>query len=240
MIISRDKTVAEVVTENIKASHIFKKYNIDFCCGGDISIQAACEKKGLDYNHLEKELQNIKKENSNDYTNWSLPFLIDYIINVHHKYITESLPMIHMYGNKVAKVHGHKYPETIEINKLFQDASKDLSAHMMKEELILFPFIKQLVTAENNESKTTRFHISTVKNPIDMMEKEHETVGEIFKKISKLSCNYTPPEGACNTFRALYDKLEEFEQDLHVHIHLENNILHPRALALEHHIKEKK
>jgi len=239
MNITKEKTVAAVVTENIKASHIFKKYNIDFCCGGGISIEKVCEKKGLDPDMVIEELQNLLviSEDSNNYNSWDLAFLADYIVNVHHKYVTESIPILLTYAAKVSSVHGHHYTEVLEIDRLFQEVAKELSGHMKKEELILFPYIKQLSKAEKEETTPPTPHFGTVENPIHMMEGEHEEVGTIFKEIAQLSNNYTPPEGACNTFKALYDKLNEFEQDLHKHIHLENNILHPKSIKLEKKLK---
>ena len=235
MIINENKTVAEVVSENIKASNVFKKHGIDFCCGGGISIEKACEKNGVDYATLERELMVVDEapNRSFDYNNWELSFLIDHIINVHHTYVEESLPIILQYAEKVATVHGHHYEEVVKINQLFQEAAGDLAAHLKKEELVLFPFIKQLIKADKEGKSLEKAHFGTVNNPINMMEDEHETVGDIFKTIAQLSNNYTPPEDACNTFRALYASLDEFEQDLHQHIHLENNILHVKAIALE-------
>ncbi len=235
MDINKDRTVAQIVTDNIKASHIFKKYDIDFCCGGGVTLAKVCEKKSVDYETLKNELLDIdiKTEDSNDYKNWDLAFLIDYIVNIHHTYVTESLPILSMYATKVAHVHGHHYQEVVQINDLVQAAIEDLSGHLMKEEQVLFPFIKQLVQAKKDGVSPPQPHFSSVQNPIRMMESEHDVVGNIFKEISQLSNNFTPPPEACNTFRALYDKLNEFEQDLHKHIHLENNILHPKAIALE-------
>ncbi|TYA74487.1 iron-sulfur cluster repair di-iron protein [Seonamhaeicola marinus] len=229
-----NKTVAEVVAENIKTAHIFKKYGIDFCCGGGISIEKACEKKELDYETLKNDLLSVENTpKAYNYNSWSLDFLIDHIINVHHIYVEESIPLILQYSNKVAKVHGHHYTEVVKINELFTEVANELATHLKKEELILFPYIKKLLKlkAENAKLETPPFE--TVNNPIRMMEEEHETAGDIFKTIAQLTNNYTPPEGACNTFRALYAKLEEFEQDLHLHIHLENNILHTKAKELE-------
>lgn len=239
MNITKDQTVAEVVTKNIKASHVFKKYNIDFCCGGGISIEKSCEKKGINYDLLICELENmdIKEEDSNNYNGWDLPFLIDYIVNVHHKYVIESIPILLVYSAKVANVHGHHYSEVKEIDRLLQIVANELAGHMKKEELILFPYIKQLAKAAKENTPFPNPHYGTVNNPIQMMEEEHEKVGDILKVIAKLSNNYTPPEEACNTFKALYDKLDEFEQDLHKHIHLENNILHPKAIAMENKLK---
>ena len=235
MNITENKTVAEVVTENIKTSHIFKKYGIDFCCGGGMTIDKACKKKGVDFNILAEELRHFDKPNDreDDFDNWSLSQLIDYIVAVHHSYVEENIPLLLAYTDRVAKVHGHHYEEVIQIDTLFREVAKELSVHMKKEELILFPFIKKLVMAKTEHIALSQPHFGSVNNPIHMMEQEHEDAGDIFKTIALLSNNYAPPEGACNTFKALYDKLNEFEQDLHTHIHLENNILHPKAIVLE-------
>jgi regulator of cell morphogenesis and NO signaling len=235
MKITENNTVAEVVTYNIKTADIFKKHGIDFCCGGGISIKKACEKKNISYTELEQELSLVNNPVSNayNYDNWKLDFLVDHIENIHHSYVEENTGLVLQYAAKVAKVHGHHYTEVVEINKLFIEVAQELAAHMKKEELILFPFIKQLVKADKEGLKVNQPHFGTVNNPIAMMEEEHENAGDIFKDIKKLSNNFTPPEGACNTFKALYAKLDEFEQDLHQHIHLENNILFPKAILLE-------
>lgn len=235
MNITENNTVAEVVTHNIKTADVFKKHGIDFCCGGGITIKKACDKNNVSFSELERELSNINNHITKgyNYDSWKLDFLVDHIENIHHTYVAENTPLVLQYAAKVAKVHGHHYTEVVEINRLFIEVAKELAAHMKKEELILFPFIKQLVKADNEGLKVNTPHFGTVNNPITMMEEEHENAGDILKEISKLSNNYTPPEGACNTFKALYAKLEEFEQDLHQHIHLENNILFPKAILLE-------
>lgn len=232
---TKEKTVANYVTENIKTAHIFKKYGIDFCCGGGITLEKACSKNNVELKVIEQELSEIDKVNDiiEDYDKWDLKFLMIYIENVHHTYVRENVPLISQYVTKVAKVHGHHYKEVIEINQLFHAVANELLAHMQKEEQILFPFIKQLVEANNDRTKRIIPPFGTVNNPIRMMESEHEHAGAIFKEIAELSNGYTPPPGACNTFRALYSKLEEFEQDLHKHIHLENNILHMKAIEIE-------
>jgi regulator of cell morphogenesis and NO signaling len=229
-----NKTVAEVVAENIKTAHVFKKYGIDFCCGGGITIDKACEKKKLDYSKLKEELLKVDEApKAYNYNSWKLDFLIDHILNIHHTYVEESIPLILQYSNRVAEVHGHHYTEVIEIKKLFNEVANELTSHMKKEELVLFPYIKTLLYNKSVGKPLILPPFATVNNPIAMMESEHESVGDIFKEIARLSNNYTPPEDACNTFRALYAKLDEFEQDLHQHIHLENNILHPKAKRLE-------
>ena len=235
MNITENNTVAEVVTYNIKTADVFKKHGIDFCCGGGISIKKACEKKNISYEILEKELSLINNPSSNayNYDSWKLDFLVDHIENVHHTYVEENTSLVLQYAAKVAKVHGHHYSEVVKVYELFSEVAQELASHMKKEELILFPFVKQLVKAEKEGVELSQPHFGTVNNTIAMMENEHENAGDIFKEINRLTNNYTPPEGACNTFRALYAKLDEFEQDLHQHIHLENNILFPKAILLE-------
>ncbi|WP_412984641.1 iron-sulfur cluster repair di-iron protein [Pontimicrobium sp. IMCC45349] len=234
MIITEENTVAEVVADNIKTAHIFKKYGIDFCCGGGITIDKACEKNAVNYEALMSDLEKVDEApKAYNYNSWKLDFLIDHILNVHHTYVEESIPLIIQYANRVAKVHGHHYSEVIEINKLFTEVANELASHLKKEELILFPYIKKMIALKKEGGKVARPPFETVNNPVRMMEEEHETAGDIFKEIARLTNNYTPPEGACNTFRALYAKLDEFEQDLHQHIHLENNILHVKAKQLE-------
>ncbi len=229
------KTVAEIVTENIKTADVFKKNGIDFCCGGNVKVQEICEKKGVDFNIIKEELQHINTGTSidHDFNSWDLDFLADYIINTHHKYVVKANDLIIQYSDKVAKVHGHHYTEVVEINKLFHSIADELKTHMHKEEMILFPHIKELAIAKRNNTKVAPSPFGTIQNPINMMEAEHDGAGDIIKQITKLSNNFIPPEGACNTFRALYAKLEEYQNDLFQHIHLENNILFPKAIALE-------
>lgn len=229
-----NKTVAEVVSENIKTAHIFKKYGIDFCCGGGMTIEKACEKKNVDYPTLKNELLNVDETPKEyNYNSWKLDFLIDHILNVHHAYVEEAIPLILQYSKRVAEVHGHHYSEVIEINKLFAKAADELMSHMKKEEIVLFPYIKNLLFHKSVVKPLNLPPFKTISNPIEMMESEHESAGHILKKIAKLTNNYIPPEDACNTFKALYAKLDEFERNLHRHIHLENNILHPKAKILE-------
>ncbi len=228
-------TVAEVVTENIKTADIFKKNGIDFCCGGHVSVKEICDKKGVDYNTIKEELTNINNAPSNDhdFNSWDLDFLADYIINNHHKYVVEANDLIVQYAEKVAKVHGHHYTEVVEIYDLFREIAAELNMHMHKEEMMLFPYIKNLAEAKKNGGRIPPSPFGSIQNPINMMEAEHVGAGDILKKIAELSNNHTPPADACNTFRALYAKLEEYQNDLFQHIHLENNILFPKAIQLE-------
>lgn len=236
-----EKTVAEVVTENIKAAHVFKKHGIDFCCGGGVSIARACEKAKVDPSILMAELMDLNNipDRASNYNAWKLDFLIDHIVNVHHQYVEENSPLLLQYSKRVNQVHGGHYKELAEIEELVTKLVQAMAGHQRKEELILFPFIKKLVKAEADGTEVPAVHFGTVENPIHMMEEEHEEAGGFLARISELSNGFTPPQGACNTYKAFYAKLDEFEQDLHHHIHLENNILFPKALKLEKTLQNK-
>ncbi|NNF34536.1 MAG: iron-sulfur cluster repair di-iron protein [Saprospiraceae bacterium] len=233
--IQQAKTIGDFVTENIKTAHVFKKHGIDFCCGGGITLEKACEQKGLNIQEMQRELEEVtfQRGNSLNFNKWELSFLIDYIVNEHHTYVRESIPIIMQYAEKVARVHGHNYPEVTEVYKIFSVVAEELNAHLQKEEMVLFPFVKELELAKKENRAPLLPPFGSVNNPIKMMEHEHENAGDAFKEIAQLTNGYEPPMGACNTFRALYAKLEEFEEDLHQHVHLENNILHRKAAALE-------
>ena len=238
--INKEMTVAEIVTENIKTADVFKRNGIDFCCGGKISLRSACEKKGLDYESIFSEIEAINSgtKREHDYDSWDLDFLSDYIINTHHNYVTEANSLIIQYSDRVAHVHGKHYPEVVRVNQLFHSIVNELKSHMHKEEMILFPFIKQLVIANRNGDKISPPPFGTIQNPINMMESEHDGAGDVIKEIATLTNNYTPPQDACNTFKALYSSLEEYQNDLFQHIHLENNILFPKAIRLENKLSQ--
>lgn len=235
MIQIEGKTVAELVAEDYRTADVFKKNGIDFCCGGKVSVKEICLKKQVSYDQIVKDLENITKEGTSptNFNEWSLEFLTDYIVEKHHAYVKSNIPLIMQYADKVARVHGESSPETIEVKTLFEVIAQELSGHMQKEELILFPQIKKLAKVQKGEMKYVAPSFGTLKNPINMMELEHEQVGDFGEKIREVTNNYTPPQHACNTFRVLYAKLKEFEDDLHQHIHLENNILFPKAIQVE-------
>ena len=195
-----------------------------------------CKDKKINQEQLEKELHLAEistKLPSQDYNTWNLDFLADYIIQTHHKYVRKAMPLIFEYSQRVAKVHGTEHPETIEAAAIFLKIMDELNRHMMKEENVLFPYIKQLSGLKRPDGTVPLPPFGTVQNPIRMMEHEHDIVGEWIAEIRKVTNNYTLPADACNSFRYAYAKLQEFEEDLHQHIHLENNILFPKAIALE-------
>lgn len=232
----KEPTIGDLVTSDFRKAEVFKKFGLDFCCGGKKTLTKACKEKGLDVVQIEKELREIDAmsiNSSHDYNNWDIGFLAEYILNTHHKYVKQAIPVIYEYTQKVAKVHGENHPEAIKIAEKFLIISDELNRHMCKEEDILFPYIKHLSEAKKSGMKIEPSPFGTVGNPINLMEQEHELVGELFHDINELSFNYTPPVDACTTYKLSYAKLKEFEDDLHQHIHLENNILFPKAVKLE-------
>jgi len=231
-----NETLGRIAAKDLRKAQVFIKYGLDFCCGGNKTVKQACIEKGLDIKAIEQELQ----QPDNNFTmrplpfnDWSLDFLAEYIVNAHHSHVKKSLPDLRTYAAKVAKAHGNKHPELIKINELVEDIGVELSAHMFKEERILFPYIKKLVNAENNAQPLPAAHFGTVQNPVGMMEIEHEMTGKKLEEIRALTNNYTLPANACASYSFLYRILNEFEEDLHIHIHLENNILFPKAIELE-------
>ncbi|MCP3659684.1 MAG: iron-sulfur cluster repair di-iron protein [Bacteroidetes bacterium] len=222
MINFKNKTIAEIVSNDISTASIFKKYNIDFCCGGGKTIEKACKDAEIEINNLVDELNsNINQSNIKlNFNDWEIGFLIDYIVNVHHSYIKKNIPIINSFGQKVSRVHGERNVEIIEVVDLFSKMTQDLILHTEKEETLLFPEIKYLVKQSNKLDKAEDGH-----DKIEIFEYEHEEAGIIAKRIITLTNNFKAPENACNTYKAFYFKLEEFINDLFQHIHLENNIL---------------
>lgn len=234
------QSLSEIVTNNFKSASVFEKYGLDFCCHGKKSISQACEEKGIDIEEvlvqLEKLNDNNPEHNHEQYIHWDLGFLADYIVNVHHKYVRNMIPVISAHADKVTSKHGQNHPELIKVANHFTVVYKDLKQHMMKEEQLLFPYVKYLVNVRNNSGTPEAPFFGSIKNPIQMMEAEHESAGNLLADIGSLTNNYTPPADACNTLKVFYNELKEFEQDLHKHVHLENNILFPGSIELENNL----
>ncbi len=229
-------TIGEMVAEDFRKAEVFSQFGLDFCCGGAKSLQEACEEKGIDTKSVERALAEVEKRAKNrqqDFNRWELDFLADYILNIHHKYVKESVAMLYEISGKVARVHGENHPEVTDIARLFETMVSELDAHMEKEENLLFPYIKKLAVARRENGKPEPSPSGSVENIIRELETEHVTVGGNMDEINRLSNGYILPEDACSSYRALYNKLNEFEHDLHRHVHLENNILFPKAIRLE-------
>lgn len=229
-------TIGEYVAQDFRTAALFSKYKIDFCCKGNKTLDEVCVAKGLDVNQIENEINSVLNTNSSsemDFKSFSPNLLIDYILETHHEYIESKTPVLLMYLDKLCKVHGERHPELFEINNLFKIASSELLNHLQKEEVVLFPFIKTMTNAIKNSETIQQPGFGNVENPIAMLKQDHETEGDLFVKISELTNEYNPPIDACETYKVTFAMLKEFEQDLHKHIHLENNILFHKAIELE-------
>jgi regulator of cell morphogenesis and NO signaling len=229
----QEETLGEIVSKDIRKAEVFKKLGLDFCCGGKKSLKDACHEKGLDFTAVKAELDKANTDNSalpkHDFNSWSLSFLADYIVNVHHSYVKQNLPVIEELSEKVANRHGQAHPELVQIMRLVEEMASELKLHLKKEELVLFPYIKQLENKEEGAGQG----FASIKEPIAAMHNDHDIVGDIAEHIRLISYNYQLPAGACNSYTLLFRKLEDFENDLHMHIHLENNILFPKAIELQ-------
>jgi regulator of cell morphogenesis and NO signaling len=222
-------TVGEIVANDFRAASIFKEAGIDFCCGGNKSIAEACKEKNADESRLIQQLEALSQTpvaGAMNFKEMELGFLSDYIVNTHHKFVLKNLPELVFYTKKIAEVHGGHHPELIEVESLFTRINEELIQHLKNEEEVLFPAIKE---AEKNASAEVK---STIVSEIMRMQDEHEFAGGAMDKINVLTQNYLIPSDACNTYRVSLKLLEQFEDDLHIHVHLENNILYPKALKL--------
>lgn len=229
-----NETIGEIVAKDLRKAEVFKKFGIDFCCGGKKTVRQICAEKGLDPVLVEQELQKpIEGVTGTDlnYTEWDLDFLADYIVNKHHKYVRKYMPEIVKYATKVAQVHGANHPELHSMKELFDMVSDEMSDHMVEEEGVLFPLIKEIFRAKEANipyQKNVSFN-----DIVDQTEKEHDTVGRAMEKIRELSDNFAIPEDACTSYKLLFSMLQEFEDDLFTHIHLENNILFAKTAEIE-------
>ncbi len=224
-----NSSLGEIVVADFRAASVFKKANIDFCCGGKKTLHQACKEKGLDLSSIESELRALQLLSINptqNFNDWSVEFLASFIKNTHHKYVLSALPDLLIYTDKIAKVHGENHPELVEVANLFLNINTELLQHLKKEEEVLFPAISEVVNSNSLEAK------AIIVSEIARMNDEHEFAGGAMDKIAELTNHYAIPQDACNTYRVCLQLLEQFEDDLHVHVHLENNLIYPKALAL--------
>jgi regulator of cell morphogenesis and NO signaling len=225
--------VSKIVARNYRTAKVFTTHGIDFCCNGGIPLADACAQRGVDLDLVLEEVQAaLQTPDAVDFESMRLPDLLNHIVTVHHQYVVTTIPVLRAYLAKLCRVHGERHPELFEIEALFTESALALLAHMEKEEQILFPYVRALADAQANHYPLSDPHFGHIQQPIQMMEAEHDTEGDRFRAIAELSDHYRAPADGCQTYRVAYAVLEEFEQDLHKHIHLENNILFPRAKAL--------
>ena len=222
-----NKTLSQIVRENYQAAYVFEKYGLDFCCKGKRPLKEACDDKQVAIDNLLSELNIALSTNATgqDFDRMSLTELSEYIIRVHHGYVKQNIPQIDAYLSKLALKHGDTYPYLKEVYALFSELQQELTQHMLKEERILFPRIKQL-----EFFGSTQFTADAFLSPINIMEEEHDHAGTLMQKIREITSNYEAPEQACTTHRVALAALKGFEEDLHQHVHLENNILFPKAI----------
>ncbi len=237
MMLETTKTVKEYALEMPGATRIFEKLGIDYCCGGGKSLSDACAKAGVAVDEVLGSLKGIKNSDetsgSEGWQTASLAELIAHIVEKHHTFTRQELARLDALLAKVCSVHGQNHSELFRIQKQFQELSRDLEPHMLKEERVLFPYIIQMEEAAKNNRTLPAPPFGTVRNPVRVMMAEHDAAGDILRQMRELSSDYTVPEDACISYQTLYDALKALEADLHQHIHLENNILFPRAAEME-------
>ncbi|MEX2670734.1 MAG: iron-sulfur cluster repair di-iron protein [Phycisphaeraceae bacterium] len=231
-----ETTVGELVTQRPSRSRAFERLGIDYCCGGKKPLAKACADKGLDpamvLNVLLATEDGESRPAEKDWSQASLTELADHIEQTHHAYLKRELPRLKTMVRKVAAVHGEGYPWMLEVDGVFAGFAAELESHMMKEEQMLFPLIRAL---ESGELPANGVNGSGIDKAIAVMEHEHDDAGHALERIRKLTDGFTPPAEACNTFRATLDGLRELESDMHRHVHKENSILFPRAMAFDPH-----
>jgi regulator of cell morphogenesis and NO signaling len=234
MMLTAERTLSDLVTENFNSASVFEKYGLDFCCKGGMSLKIACESHAIDPKKIADELSEIiYEESAQRYFKWELSFLADYIINNHHSYVREMTPLLFMHLDKISRVHGKRHPEFLEVEKIFRKVAEELAHHMMKEEKMLFPAIKMIANAKFTGQKIPPMPFGSVMGPISVMVSEHEAAGEGLDKIRELLHDFTPPEDTCTTVKVTFKELEGFEKDLHKHVFLENSVLFPKAIRME-------
>jgi regulator of cell morphogenesis and NO signaling len=228
-------TVGDIVAHDVRTASVFARHGIDFCCGGRTPFDEACRARGLDPAALVAELDAVERQpdGAADLTRLPLDAMIQRVVSRHHAFVRAETPVIKGYLTKLAAKHGPRHPELCRLADIFDTVSTELTHHMYKEEAILFPYINAMVRADRAQQPLPQTPFGTIRNPIRMMEAEHEDAAGALGAMRIATTNYTPPREACTTWAACYAALEAFEQDLHEHVHLENNVLFPAALRLE-------
>lgn len=237
MNVTTEKTVRDLALEKPGAARAFEKLGIDYCCGGKQTLDQACRAAGLPAKTVLDAIDEASRSGAAaGSTQWQkehLADLISHIKNTHHKYTREEIARLGPLFDKVCSVHGQQHPELLELRATFQGLAEELATHLMKEEMVLFPYIERMEESVSQNEPILPSPFGSVQNPVSMMEHEHDSAGNALRTLRAKSHGYVHPSGACASYQALYKALAEFEADLHQHIHLENNILFPRAIALE-------
>lgn len=233
-----EKMVRELAVENPRATRVFEMLGIDYCCGGNQTLEQACRGRNLSVDEVRNSLQAAEHSAlaSQEDRNWQtepLGDLISHITSTHHKYTRDVIARLGPLFAKVCSVHGANHPELLQLRDTFTGLSQELATHLMKEEMVLFPYIIRMEEAVIEKAPIMPPPFGTVQNPVSMMEHEHDSAGNALRSLREISRGYTAPHDACVSYQTLYKALAELEADMHRHIHLENNILFPRAIEME-------
>jgi regulator of cell morphogenesis and NO signaling len=227
-------TIGDIVGHDLRTAAVFAHYGIDFCCGGRRSLDDACKAKGVDSSDVLRDLVALEAtDNAEDMTSWGVDALVEYIVTRHHAYVKRQVPAITLMLETLVAAHGERYPALPRMVTTFASLSSELIHHLEKEERILFPYIQSMARQPRDGSRGLPTPFGTVRNPIRMMEDDHQQAAAELWMLRVLSNGFTVPEDGCVTWRACFSELAAFEHDLHQHVHLENNVLFPKAARLE-------
>lgn len=244
-IISKNQTVAAIVNNDYRAADVFRKYDIEYCCGGKFPLAVACEMKGVDPDKLVQELEEATRDLNNSNTlgfnNWPIDFLTDYIVNVHHDYLRNALPRLRDHVERFALGHRTKFTYLDELQQVVIQLQRSLIPHLEQEEEIIFPYIRQISHAYTSRESYASLLVRTLRKPVEeIMEHEHETTGKLLHRMRDLTHHYATPENACISHRVVFHKMREMDNDIVQHLHLENNILFPKAISMEKELLQRK
>jgi len=231
-----EATIREIVGTDYRTAAVFQRFGLDFCCGGCRTIGEACRDARVDETAVLRELDTVLRTQPAGvprYDTWDARRLIAHIVDVHHDYVRRALPVLIQHTSKIAEVHAARHPELPHVADLFRRVAAEMTEHMAKEEQVLFPFVAALEDARTSGAPAPVPPFGTVGSPIAVMEAEHRFVGDAMAEMRHLTGDFVPPEDACATYRVCLEELDAFERDLHDHVHLENNVLFPKAIALE-------
>ncbi|MGB3155129.1 MAG: DUF542 domain-containing protein [Chitinophagaceae bacterium] len=236
--INRKSLVSDIVALDYRTIDVFRKQGIGYCCGGKWPLEIACEKKGINVDMILAELEaatrTIQVSNQLDFEDWNMDFLIDYLINIHHRYLKKTLPETQQLLGEFAREHIQKFPYLAELEKKFDFLVKQLFPSMQREEEVIFPYIRQIAHAHNHKEPYAALLVRTLRKPVEeTMYKGHETLADIILSIREMTNKYTPPENVCISHKVVIAKLKELDNDLMQHMHLEHSILFPRAIKIE-------
>src|SRR5215203_613186 len=232
-----DKSVSDIVRADYRTADVFKKYGINYCCGGQVTLEQACELKGVERELVVADLaaacRIVSLSNNLLFGEWTVDFLVDYILNVHHAYLKLTIPALEINLLSFVNSHQKQHPELSEILAVFRDLVHLISLHSQHEEEIIFPYIKQIDNTYRRKESYGNLFVRTLRKPLGNLETEHRKIGGLLSRIRALTNNYQFPENACTNHRVVFLKLQEFDNDLVQHKHLENNILFPKAVEIE-------